>query len=319
MRMKVKTEKKQKVNSLGNTSFLDKVKKDKYLLLMLLPGVIYLLLFVYKPITGLLMAFQNYNIIEGIWGSEWVGLEHFKTFFGGRDFAPVMVNTLKISILQLIVGSIMPIVFAIMVNELRQGVFKKVTQTISYLPHFLSWVTVAGMMTILLSPSVGLVNDILVKLGFEPIYFLADKGKFVPILVISAVWKEIGWGSVIYLSALANLDQDVGEAATIDGATRFQKIRHINIPCMLSTVGVMLIMKTGNILNAGFDQIFNLQSPATYDVANVLDVYVYQLGIQGFEYSLSTAIGLFKSVVSLVMILLTNWIVKKTSEGEISL
>ncbi len=303
----------------SNLTFFEKVKKDRYLLLMLLPGVIYLLLFVYKPITGLLMAFQNYNIVEGIWGSEWVGFDHFKTFFSGRDFVPVMTNTLKISIFQLIIGSIMPIIFAIMVNELRHGIFKKVTQTVSYLPHFLSWVTVAGMMTILLSPSVGLINAIIVKLGFEPIYFLADKGKFVPILIISSVWKEIGWGSVIYLSSLAGLDQDVGEAAIIDGATRFQRIRYINMPYLFSTVGVMLIMRTGNILNAGFDQIFNLQSPATYDVANVLDIYVYKLGIQGFEYGLSTAIGLFKSVVGLVMILLTNWIVKKSSDGEISL
>ncbi len=316
--MKVKKNKKDQT-ALSNLSFIDKVKKDKYLLLMLLPGVIYLLLFVYKPITGLLMAFQNYNIIGGIWGSEWVGLEHFKTFFAGRDFVPVMTNTLKISVLQLLIGSVTPIIFAIMVNELRQGVYKKVTQTISYLPHFLSWVTVAGMMTILLSPSVGLVNAIIVKLGFEPIYFLADKGKFVPILIISNVWKEIGWGSVIYLSSLAGLDQDVGEAAIVDGATRFQRIRYINMPYLFTTVGVMLIMRTGSILDAGFDQIFNLQSPATYDVANVLDVYVYKLGIQGFEYGLSTAIGLFKSVVSLIMILLTNWIVKKTSDGEISL
>ena len=317
-----------KVNSMATETVVAKSKKsklaprlwrDRYLLLMLLPGVIYLLLFVYKPITGLLMAFQNYNIIEGLWGSEWVGLEHFKTFFTGRDFGLVMKNTLKISVLKLLIETPMPIIFAIMVNELRTGPFKKLGQTVSYLPHFLSWVTVAGMMTILLSPSVGLVNAIIVKLGFEPVYFLAEKDMFVPILIVSSIWKEIGWGSVIYLASLAGLDKDVGEAATIDGATRFQRIRYINMPYLFSTIGIMLIMKVGGILNAGFDQIFNLQSPATYDVANVLDVYVYELGVQGFEYSLSTAIGMFKSVVSLVLVLLANTIIKKTSDGEISL
>lgn len=313
--MKIKTEKKQvKINK-----FLNTLNREKYLYLLLLPGLIVLMLFAYKPMVGVLMAFQNYNIYEGIWGSEWVGFEHFKTFFSGRDFAPVMINTLKISILQLVIGFPMPIILAILFNELRTGMFKKLSQTVSYLPHFLSWVTIAGMMTTLLSPSTGLVNSIIKSLGFEPIYFLAEKNMFVPILIISNVWKEIGWGSVIYLASLAGLDQEVAEAATIDGCTRFQKIRYINFPYLMSTVAIMLIMRTGSILNAGFDQIFNLQSPATYDVANVLDTYVYELGIQGFQYGLSTAIGLFKSVVGIILVLLTNFIVKKLSDGEASL
>lgn len=311
--MKVST-KEVKTNKLLNT-----LNKEKYLYLLLLPGFITLMLFYYKPMVGLLMAFQNYNISEGIWGSEWIGFEHFKTFFSSRDFAPVMINTLKISILQLIIGFPMPILLAILFNELREGMFKKLSQTVSYLPYFLSWVTIAGMMTTLLSPSAGLVNAVMQKFGLEPVYFLAEKKMFVPILIVSNVWKEVGWGSVIYLASLTGLDQEVAEAATIDGCTRFQKIRYINFPYLMSTVAIMLIMKTGTILNAGFDQIFNLQSPATYDVANVLDTYVYELGIQGFQYGLSTAIGLFKSVIGIVMVLLTNYISKKLSDGEAAL
>ena len=213
----------------------------------------------------------------------------------------------------------MPIILAIIFNELRTGTYKKVTQTISYLPHFLSWITIAGMMTTILSPSTGLVNNVLVMFGIEPIYFLAEKSMFVPILIISSIWKEIGWSSVIYLASLAGLDQEVGEAATIDGCTRFQKIIYINFPYLMSTVAIMLILRVGGILNAGFDQIFNLYSPATYDVADVLDTYVYRLGISGFQYSLSTAIGLFKSVVGVIMVVVTNWLTKRLSDGEVSL
>lgn len=294
-------------------------KKNKYLYLLALPGFIYLILFAYKPMIGVIMGFQDYNIAQGIFGSKWVGLKHFKTFFSGADFWPVMRNTIKISLLQLICGFPAPIILAIMLNEIRGGVYKKITQTISYLPHFLSWVTIAAMMTTLFSPSTGLVNKILSYMGIEPIYFLAEKNMFVPILIISSIWKEIGWGSVIYLASLAGLDQEVGEAAIIDGCTRFQKIIYINVPYLLSTVAIMLILRMGGILNAGFDQIFNLYSPATMDVADVLDTYVYTLGIKGFQYSLSTAIGLFKSVVGIIMVLITNILTKKLSDGEISI
>ncbi|MBQ3038289.1 MAG: sugar ABC transporter permease [Clostridia bacterium] len=293
--------------------------QNKYLYLLALPGFIWLVLFAYKPMLGVLMAFQDYNIIGGLWDSPWVGFKHFQTFFSGKDFAPIMGNTIKISLLQLLFGFPMPIILAIIFNELRTGAYKKVTQTISYLPHFLSWITIAGMMTTILSPSTGLVNNVLVMFGIEPIYFLAEKSMFVPILIISSIWKEIGWSSVIYLASLAGLDQEVGEAATIDGCTRFQKIIYINFPYLMSTVAIMLILRVGGILNAGFDQIFNLYSPATYDVADVLDTYVYRLGISGFQYSLSTAIGLFKSVVGVIMVVVTNWLTKRLSDGEVSL
>lgn len=301
------------------TRIFSDTKKNKYLYLLALPGFIWLILFAYKPMVGVLMAFQDYNIMDGVFSSPWVGFKHFKTFFSGRDFWPVMGNTVKISLLQLLFGFPAPIILAIMFNELRDGLLKKTTQTISYLPHFLSWVTIAGMMTTLLSPSTGLVNMLMSKLGMEPVYFLAEKNMFVPILVISNIWKEIGWGSVIYMASLASLDQEVAEAALIDGCSRFKKIIHINLPHLLSTVAIMLILRMGSILNAGFDQIFNLYSPATYDVADVLDTYVYRLGISGFQYSLSTAIGLFKSVVGVILVVVTNYLTKKMSDGEISL
>ena len=299
--------------------FLHSLNRNKYLYLIALPGFIYLVLFAYKPMLGVLMAFQDYNILEGIFGSNWVGFKHFETFFSSRDFAPIMTNTIKISLLQLLFGFPAPIIFAIILNEIRNGVFKKVSQTVSYLPHFLSWITVAGMMTTLLSPSTGLINMILKAIGLEPVYFLAEKEMFVPILIISNIWKEVGWGSVIYLASLASLDQDIGEAAIVDGCTRFQRIIYINLPYLFSTVAIMLILRMGTILNAGFDQIFNLYTPATYEVADVIDTYVYRLGIGGFQYSLSTAIGLFKSIVGVIMVVVTNMICKKLSDGEVSI
>ena len=299
--------------------FFISLEKNKYLYLLALPGFIYLILFAYKPMLGVIMGFQDYNITKGIFGSKWVGLDHFKTFFSGADFWPIMRNTIKISLLQLICGFPAPIILAIILNEIRDGVYKKLTQTISYLPHFLSWVTIAAMMTTLLSPSTGLINKLLSYVGIEPIYFLAEKNMFVPLLIISNIWKEIGWGSVIYLASLVGLDQEVGEAAIVDGCTRFQKIIYINLPYLSSTVAIMFILRVGGILNAGFDQIFNLYSPATLDVAEVLDTYVYTLGIKGFQYSLSTAIGLFKSVVGIILVLITNFITKKLSDGEISM
>ena len=294
-------------------------QENKYLYLLCLPGLLYLILFKYLPMKGILIAFQDYNIIEGISGSKWVGFSHFARFFGGEDFVKVFGNTLKISLLQLLFGFPAPVLFAILLNELKDGRYKKCMQTISYLPHFLSWVVVAGMMTTFLSPSSGMVNAVIQALGGEPIYFMAEKEMFVPMLIISAIWKEIGWGSVVYLAALSGINAEIADAAAIDGASRLQKIIYIFIPAIFPTIAIMLIMRMGTILDSGFDQIFNLYSPATYDVADVLDTYVYRMGVQGYQYGFSTAVGLFKSVVGIIMVLVTNTISKKLSEGEISI
>ena len=293
--------------------------ENKFLYLLCLPGVVYLLLFKYLPIGGILMAFQDYNIVEGVLGSPWVGFKHFQRFFGGEDFGTVFGNTLKISLLQLLFGFPAPVILAILLNELKDGMFKKSMQTISYLPHFLSWVVVAGMMTTILSPSSGMVNSVITFLGGKPIYFMAEKEMFVPMLIISAIWKEIGWGSVVYLAALAGINAEIADAAAIDGASRLQKIIYIFIPAIFPTVAIMLIMRMGGILDSGFDQIFNLYTPATYDVADVLDTYVYRMGVSNYQYGFSTAVGLFKSVVGIIMVLVTNKISKTLSEGEISI
>lgn len=286
---------------------------------MSVPGLLYLILFKYLPITGILMAFQNFSIVGGIFGSEWVGFEHFKTFFAGADFLKVFGNTLKISLLQLLFGFPAPVILALILNELKDGYFKKSMQTISYLPHFLSWVVVAGMMTTVLSPSSGMINSVIMFFGGKPIYFLAEKNWFVPLLILSSIWKEIGWGSVVYLAALSGLNAEIAEAAEIDGASRLQKIIYMYIPAIFPTVAIMLILRMGNILDSGFDQIFNLYTPATYDVADVIDTYVYRMGVQNFQYSFSTAVGLFKSVVGVVMVLLTNKLAKIFSDGEVSI
>jgi len=299
--------------------FVKSWQENKYLYLLCLPGLLYLLLFKYLPMKGMLIAFQDYNIVEGISGSKWIGFSHFERFFGGEDFVKVFGNTLKISLLQLLFGFPAPVIFAIFLNELKDGRYKKCMQTISYLPHFLSWVVVAGMMTTFLSPSSGMVNAVIQAFGGKPIYFMAERGMFVPLLIVSAIWKEIGWGSVVYLAALSSINAEIADAAAIDGASRLQKIFYIFIPAIFPTIAIMLIMRMGTILDSGFDQIFNLYSPATYDVADVLDTYVYRMGVTSYQYGFSTAVGLFKSVVGIIMVLITNTISKKLSEGEISI
>ena len=314
--MKIKQE---KTMSIRKKSFFKSFSENKFLYLLCLPGILYLFLFKYLPISGILMAFQDYNIMEGVFGSPWVGFKHFARFFGGDDFGKVFGNTLKISLLQLLFGFPAPVLFAILLNELKDGVYKKSMQTISYLPHFLSWVVVAGMMTTILSPSSGMVNSVITFFGGKPIYFMAEKEMFVPMLIISAIWKEIGWGSVVYLAALSGINAEIADAAAIDGASRIQKIIYIYIPAIFPTVAIMLIMRMGGILDSGFDQIFNLYTPATYDVADVLDTYVYRMGVSSYQYSFSTAVGLFKSVVGIILVLITNKISKTLSEGEISI
>jgi len=308
-----------KTKSSRAAEFLNSVWKNKYLLLMLLPGLIYFLVFKYAPMAGLLMAFQDYSLKDGLLGSEWVGFENFRSLFAGEDFLLVLRNTVKISLLKLVIGFPAPVLLALMFNELRGGVFKKLTQTVSYIPHFFSWVVMAGMLKALLSPSVGLVNMILQGIGLKPIYFLADPKYFVGVLVISDVWKEVGWNSVVYLAALAGINYEMHEAAIIDGATRLKRIIYINLPSILPTVAIMLIMKMGGILEAGFDQIFNLYNTAVYDVSDIIDTYTYRMGIGNFQYSFSAAAGMFKSVVGLVLVLLTNYFVKKMSDGDTSL
>ncbi len=280
--------------------------RHRALMLMFLPGFAFILLFNYGPIYGVQIAFKDYNISKGIWGSDWVGLKHFVSFFTVPDNLRLLKNTIVISVLKLVFSFPMPIILAIMINEVGNRSFKRVVQTISYLPHFISWVIIAGIVTAVLSPSTGLVNVIIRALGGRPIYFMTNSTWFRPVLVISNIWKEIGWSSVIYLAALSGVDPQLYEAAMIDGSTRMQRVRYITLPSILSVVAIILILSMANILNAGFDQVFNMYNPSVYGVSDIIDTYVYRVGLGQMQFSFTTAMGLFKSLVGLVMVVIVN-------------
>ena len=297
-------------------SFRHKVKANKARLLMFLPGFLFILVFSYGPMYGLILAFKDFNIGKGILGSPWVGFKHFETFFSSPSALTALFNTLKISLLKLLFNFPAPILLALMLNEMRPGPIKKAAQTISYLPHFISWIIVAGILSSLLSPSTGTINYIIKALGGQPILFLTDTKWFRPILIISGIWKEIGWGSVVYLAALCSIPAEQYESAKIDGANRFQRLYYITIPSMKGIVSIMLLMQAGNIMNAGFDQVFNLYSTSVYEVGDIIDTYVYRVGIGQMMYSFNTAVGLFKSVVNFALVLAVNMVTKKLNDGE---
>ncbi|MDF2835311.1 MAG: binding-protein-dependent transport system inner rane component [Paenibacillus sp.] len=290
-------------------------RKNKYLFLMLVPVLVWYGIFHYGPLYGILLAFKDFSPVKGIWGSDWVGLEHFKyLFYQSPDFARIFRNTVLISFYNIIFGFPAPIILALLLNEVRSNFFKRFAQSISYVPHFFSWVILSGIVIVMLSPSEGPVNYILHLFGVEPIYFLADTEYFRPTLVVTNIWKEIGWGTIIYLAAMSGIDPTLYEAAVIDGAGRWKKIWHITIPSILPVVSIMFILSLGGILNAGFDQIFNLYSPVVYEVADVLDTFVYRAGIQQSQFGLTTAVGLFKNVIGIALVLGTNFIVKRLGQ-----
>ncbi|GIP15965.1 protein LplB [Paenibacillus montaniterrae] len=290
-------------------------KKSKYLFLMLVPTLVWYVIFHYGPLYGVQLAFKEFSPMKGIWGSPWVGLEHFKfLFFQSPDFLRIFRNTVLISLYNIVFGFPAPIILALLLNELRFKFFKRIAQSISYIPHFFSWVVLAGIITVMLSPSEGPVNYILKMLGMEPIYFLADTQYFRSTLVATGIWKEIGWGTIIYLAALSGVDPTLYEAAKIDGASRPKQTWYITLPSILPVITIMFILSLGGILNAGFDQIFNLYNPAVYEVADIIDTYVYRAGILGAQFGLTTAVGLFKNIIGITLVLTTNYIVKKLGQ-----
>lgn len=290
-------------------------KQISYHLLML-PGMIFLIIFSYVPMAGILMAFQDFIPAKGILGSEWVGLENFKYMLTIPDGKQILINTLAIAIGKMIFGTIIPILFALMLNEIRATLFKKSVQTIVYLPNFLSWVVLATVVTNLFSLD-GPVNAVLTLFNIEPIMFLASNTWFRPIIVLTDVWKNFGYGSIVYLAALTSIDPGLYEAASIDGATRLKQMIHITLPGILPTVILMAALSLGNILNAGFDQVFNLYNPIVYQTGDIIDTYVYRIGLKGMQYSLATAVGLLKSVVSFILIISANQLAKKLTNQKI--
>ncbi|MEK3719696.1 ABC transporter permease [Paenibacillus sp. FSL H8-0034] len=283
---------------------------------MFLPGLLYFILFKYVPMAGIVVAFQDYNFVQGILGSDWVGFRHFERLLADPMFARVLRNTVLISMYRLALEFPAPIVFALLLNELRKSVFKRWVQTISYLPHFISWVVIAGLLNVFFSPSYGIVNWVLQLAGVKPIFFMASQEWFVPILIMSNIWKELGWEAVVYLAALSGIDASLYEAAEMDGASKWRQTVAITLPSIAPVIAVMLILRVGHILDAGFDQVFNLYSPTVYEVGDILDTFVYRLTMVDMDYSFGAAVGLFKSGVGLLMIVIVNGVIRRLTRGE---
>jgi putative aldouronate transport system permease protein len=288
--------------------------RDKYLLLMLLPGITFFILFKYLPMGGVLIAFKNYNIFKGIFDSPWVGLDNFRKVFSSTDFSNVLRNTLLISSYKIIFGFPAPIILSLMLNEIRNRHFKKTIQIVIYLPHFISWVVISGIMLSILSPSYGVAGEIYRFFGREPVNLMASSKHFVGLLVVSEIWKEIGWGTIIYLATLSTIDPNLYEAAIVDGANKIRQIIHITLPSMTGVIALLLILRIGNLLAAGFEQILVLQNDLVRPVSDIFDTYVFRRGIQQGNHSFTTAVGLFNSVVSLILIVGADRFSKRIGE-----
>ena len=280
--------------------------KDKWMYVMLIPIVVHLFIFCYIPMYGVIMAFQDFNPVAGYFGSKFVGLEHFKVMFGSEDFWEVFRNSILLGAYQILWGFPVPIILSIMLNEVKNSMLKKSIQTIVYFPHFISWVVVIGMVTNFLSPTTGLVNQIIVSLGGEPIAFLTKSGCFRTIIVATSIWKETGWNTVMYLAALSSIDPGLYEAAYMDGAGRIKRIWHITLPGISSVITLLFIMRLASVLNNSFEQVYMIYNPMIYDVADVFETYSYRTGLLEGRYSYASAIGLMKSIVGCVLMLAAN-------------
>ena len=293
-------------------------KTSMTLVVLMLPAMILLAIFNYGPLFGLLMAFQKFTPFKGVFGSPWVGFDNFVWFLTDAKFWQVFRNTLIISFYDLIFGFTAPIIFAILANEIRNMAFKRVMQTISYLPHFLSWVVVGGLVRSLLSPTSGLVNNVLHSVfGMEPIYFITEQSMFRTILVVTDIWMGVGWGSILYFSVISGIDTQLYEAAMIDGAGRLKQTWHITLKSIMPFVVLLVILNMGNILNAGFDQVYNLYSASVYETGDIIDTYVYRVGLNSMQYSFGTAIGLMKSVIAFILMMSANALAKKFTDSKI--
>ncbi|MGN7358311.1 ABC transporter permease [Paenibacillus sp. SAF-054] len=294
-------------------------KNQKYLYLMSLPFVIWAFVFNYLPLWGWTMAFQKYKPARSFFEQEWVGFDHFKTLFHDDQFLLSLRNTLAMSTMGLIAGFVFPILFAILLNEVRVSFFKRFAQTISYLPHFVSWVVAAGIVTKMLSTDNGLVNDLLLGLGFidQPIQFMAQGHLFWGIVTLSDVWKETGWNAIIYLAAIAGIGPELYEAARVDGASRLRQMWHITLPGIRPTIIVLLIMSVGNLLNIGFEKQFLLGNNLVTDYSQVLDLYSLKYGLGMARYSFGTAINIFNSVISVALLFTINGIFKRTTKESL--
>ena len=306
-------------NTVLNKRKVNWFRRDWRLYAMLILPIAFYILFCYKPMIGIVIAFQKYNIFKGIWGSKWVGWDNFAFILKMRDFPLALANTLILNFMGLIAGFPVPIILAIMLNEIRSAPVKRVSQTLMYLPHFLSWIIIGGMMLEIFAPTTGVVNSSLLKLGWieQNIPFLTDGPTWQITYTLIGVWQSMGWGTILYLSAICGISMELFEAAKIDGANKMQQIWHVTLPGIRSTIVVLLIMNVGQMMNIGFDRPYVLGNTMVQDYADVLSTFVYRTGITNAKFERATAIGLFQSVVGLIMITSANWVTKKLGEGGI--
>ncbi len=310
-----KVQKVEKVKPMKKKGRLANEFRQNWLLyLMILPGLLYFLIFKYAPMGGLVIAFQNYYPFLGVKGSQWVGLEHFRRFFTSGDFAMLMRNTLVLFGLNLVFAFPASIILAIALNEVRNTRFKKGVQTIVYLPHFISWVIVVSIFYVLLTTEGGAINNLIASAGKDKVRFLTDPKWFRPLYIIQEIWKGAGWGSIVYLAALTNVDQQLYEAADLDGASRMQMIWHVTLPSIRPTIITMLILKVGDVLELGFEHVYVMLNSLNRGVAEIFDTFVYTAGITNGQLSFSTAVGFFKSIVGLILVIFANRLAKKVGE-----
>lgn len=297
-----------------NSELKKRLWRNKWLYVMLLPGVLYFIIFKYLPMYGLIISFQDYKPYQGIMGSEWVGMEHFKRLFTEPDFMNILWNTIMLFALNLFIYFPVPIILALMLNEMRGNFFKRLFQTLVYLPHFMSWVIIVSITYVMVTMDGGIINELLVYLGFNKINFLLSPEWFQPMYILQVIWREAGWGTIIYLASIAAVDPGLYEAARMDGAGRLRQVWHITLPAIRGVIITLFILKIGHVLDLGFEHVYLLLNSMNREVAEIIDTYVYTAGLRQGQYSYSTAIGFFKSVIGLIMVMLVNKISKKFGE-----
>ncbi|MDQ0886738.1 putative aldouronate transport system permease protein [Paenibacillus sp. V4I9] len=303
--------------SKAKNTFWKRVLRNKFIYLMVLPGFIYFIIFKYIPMAGLVIAFQDYQPYKGFLGSEWVGLEHFRRLFTDPGFWQIFKNTLIVFVVNIFFYFPVPILLSVMLNEVANGYFKRLVQTIVYIPHFLSWVIIVSISFVMLTMDGGIINEIMVILGLQPVNFLMNSEWFYPMYVLQVIWREAGWGTIVFLAAMASIDPGLYEAARMDGAGRLRQIWHITLPGIRNVIVVLLILKIGNVLDTSFEHIYLILNSMNKDVAEILDTFVYTAGLKQGQFSFSTAVGLFKSVIGFALVLASNWLAKKFGEDGV--
>jgi putative aldouronate transport system permease protein len=306
-----------KIKPKSSSSLLQRVIKNRAIYLMILPGFLFFIIFKYVPMWGLIIAFQDYKPYLGITGSHWVGLDNFRRLFEEPAFFQILANTLILFGMNLLFFFPVPILLALMLNEIRHSGFKRIVQTLIYIPHFMSWVIIVSITFVMLSMDRGIINELLVSLGYSKINFLLNASWFRPTYILQVIWREAGWGTIIYLAAMAAIDPGLYEAARIDGAGRFRQIWHITLPSVRGVIITLLILKIGDVLELGFEQVYLLLNSANREVAEIFDTYVYTAGLKQGQYSFSTAVGFFKSIIGLILVISANKLAKKAGEEGI--